>query len=181
MVRLQLVFNTTKRLYVLDRNGNNVKPFPLKFKDDITQPVSIFDYDKRKNYRLLIYSKGKSVMDVRQTREKLSQALRTRLLKILFLLSQNISELEERISSHLHMGNKMEILNRVGKTRINVKENISFSNNDIYLYNNRFTTSNTNGELIEINQSGKVNHKNLNANSEHKNCYNQSEHWVCAK
>ena len=39
---------------LLDRKGRNVGKFPLKFKDEITRPVSVFDYDKNKNYRLLI-------------------------------------------------------------------------------------------------------------------------------
>ena len=41
--RLQLVFSTTNRLHIIDRNGKNVGKFPLKFKDEITQPVSVFD------------------------------------------------------------------------------------------------------------------------------------------
>lgn len=164
--RLQLVFNTSKRLYVLDRNGNDVKPFPLKFNDAITQPVSVFDYDNRKNYRLMI-TQGKSVLMYDKNGK--------------IVTGFTFKEASNDISSqpkHFRIGrkdfiafthgNKIEILNRVGKTRVQVKENISFSNNDVYLYNNRFTTSSTNGELLEINQSGKVDHKNLNVNSEHK-------------
>jgi hypothetical protein len=52
--RLQLIFNTKNKIYVLDRNGNDVKPFPKTFKDPITQPLAVFDYDKNKNYRILI-------------------------------------------------------------------------------------------------------------------------------
>ena len=52
--RLQLVFNTKNKIYVLDRNGNNVKQFPKTFNDAITQPMAVFDYDNNKNYRLLI-------------------------------------------------------------------------------------------------------------------------------
>ena len=58
--RLQLVFSTQKRLYILDRNGKNVGEFPIKFSDDITQPVSVFDYDKKRNYRFFDYSKLKT-------------------------------------------------------------------------------------------------------------------------
>jgi len=54
--RLQLAFATPNRVYVLDRNGNNAAPFPLKFKDAITQPLSVFDYDNNKKYRLLVTS-----------------------------------------------------------------------------------------------------------------------------
>ena len=52
--RLQMVFSTTKKVYVLDRLGRNVEGFPLNFKDRITQAVAVFDYDKNKNYRLLL-------------------------------------------------------------------------------------------------------------------------------
>ena len=60
--RLQLVFSTQKRLYILDRNGKNVGEFPIKFSDDITQPVSVFDYDKKRNYRFLITQNSKLLM-----------------------------------------------------------------------------------------------------------------------
>ena len=68
--RLQLVFSTPNRVYIINRNGKNVDGFPLKFKDEITQPLAVFDYDKQRNYRFLITqnttllmcdSKGKSV------------------------------------------------------------------------------------------------------------------------
>ncbi len=164
--RLQLVFNTAKQLYVLDRNGNDVKPFPLTYNDDITQPVSVFDYDKRKNYRLMI-TQGKSVL-IYDKHGKTVTGFTYKNAK------DNISSQPRhfRIGRKDYIafthGNKMEILDRVGKTRVAVKEKLSFSDNDIYLYKNRFTTSSTNGELLEIDQAGNVNHKNLNANSEHK-------------
>ncbi|MGB5417511.1 MAG: ribonuclease HII, partial [Algibacter sp.] len=59
--RLQLAFATPKRVYVLDRNGKDVKPFALNFNDDITQPLAVFDYDNRKNYRFLV-TQGKNVL-----------------------------------------------------------------------------------------------------------------------
>ena len=68
--RLQLAFATPNTMYVVERNGENVDGFPLKTKDEITQPLAIFDYDKQRNYRFLITqnttlsmydSKGESV------------------------------------------------------------------------------------------------------------------------
>ena len=52
--KLQLAFVTKKSLYMLDRKGRDVGKFPLKFNDSITKPLSVFDYDNNKNYRLLI-------------------------------------------------------------------------------------------------------------------------------
>ncbi|MDT8347703.1 MAG: hypothetical protein RQ756_07860, partial [Flavobacteriaceae bacterium] len=51
--RIQALFNTANKLYILDKDGNEVAPFPMNFKDKLTQPVALFDYDKNKNYRLL--------------------------------------------------------------------------------------------------------------------------------
>ncbi|MEM5566025.1 ribonuclease HII [Psychroserpens sp. AS72] len=164
--RLQLVFNTSKRLYVLDRNGKNVNNFPLKFNDDITQAVSVFDYDNKKNYRLMI-TQGNSVLMYDKNGDivkgfKYKNAANT-------ITSQpkhfRIGRKDFIVFTH---GNKMEVLDRVGNPRFKIKEDIDFSKNDIYLHNNNFTISNSNGELIQVNSRGKVSHKNLNLNSNHK-------------
>ncbi|WP_448522173.1 hypothetical protein [Schleiferia thermophila] len=51
--RLQHVVVTSNSVYVIDRNGNDVKPWPKKFNKTITA-AALFDYDKNKNYRLII-------------------------------------------------------------------------------------------------------------------------------
>lgn len=51
--RKQLVFATSKSVYYLDRNGNDVNKYPLQIKGGITQPLSVFDYDSSRNYRFL--------------------------------------------------------------------------------------------------------------------------------
>lgn len=52
--KLQIVFNTRDSLYVLDRNGNDVSPFPIKLPAAATNGVSVMDYDKNREYRMLI-------------------------------------------------------------------------------------------------------------------------------
>jgi len=163
--RLQLVFATPHRVYVLDRNGRDVSPFPMKFNDEITQPLSLFDYDNNKNYRLLVtqgpellmYDRtGKSVSGFNYKKESgaiTSQPKHFRIgRKDYIVFSQ---------------GNKMKILDRTGKTRINVKDDIDFSKNGIYLYNDDFVTTNNKGILIEVDQNGRMKSANLNLNAEH--------------
>lgn len=164
--RLQLVFNTAKRLYVLDRNGKDVNAFPLKFNDDITQPVSVFDYDKKKNYRLMI-TQGKSVL-MYDKNGKIVSGFTYRSAKNRISTQPKHFRIGRKDYIVFAEGNRMEILDRVGKTRINISDNISFSNNEIFLYQNKFTTSSTNGELIQFNSRGDKSTKNLQANSDHK-------------
>ncbi len=163
--RLQLAFATPNRVYIIDRNGKNVTPFPLRFNDTITQPLSIFDYDNNKNYRfvvtqgnaLLIYDKkGKNVSGFRYNK-----------------MSGTITSQPKhfRINSKDYIvfaaGNTMAVLNRQGRSRINVKENISFSNNSIYKYKNKFTTTTLNGELVQVNSKGVVSKQTLSLTSNH--------------
>jgi len=52
--KLQLLFNTKSKLYVLDRNGNNVEQFPVKLPSNATNGVTPLDYENNRKYRLLI-------------------------------------------------------------------------------------------------------------------------------
>ena len=164
--RLQLAFATANHVHVLDRNGRDVAPFPLNFNDKITQPLSVFDYANKRNYRLLV-TQGKSLLMYDQLGKRVNG------FKYSSAENNIITQPKHfRIGSKDYIafgeGNHLEILDRVGKTRIKVKEDILFSGNEIYLYNNYFTTTNVNGELLEVDQNGKIKHSNLNLKDHHK-------------
>lgn len=152
--RLQLAFATPNRVYLIARNGKDVTGYPLKFNDEITQPLSVFDYDKKKNYRLfvtqnknvLLYdAKGKTVKGF-----KFSSAKQT-------INSQ---------PQHIRIGSKdyiiiktdkeLHILSRRGKTRVKPKTKLQYSNQAVFHYKNRFTTISKNGSLVEISTNGDV-------------------------
>lgn len=52
--KLQYLFNTEKKLYLLDRNGNHVARYPFTLPAKATNGVAVFDYDKNRNYRLFL-------------------------------------------------------------------------------------------------------------------------------
>ncbi|RNC87616.1 MAG: hypothetical protein ED556_00020 [Winogradskyella sp.] len=164
--RLQLAFATPNRVYVIDRNGKDVGPFPLKFNDAITQPLSVFDYDNRKNYRLLV-TQGRSLLmyDAKAKRVngfRYSNAQNT-------ISSQpkhfRIASKDYIVFSH---GEKLEILNRQGQERIKVQGDISFSNNSIFKYKNTFTTLNKNGALVQVDTRGRISNKNIGLEGDSK-------------
>ena len=164
--RLQLAFATSNRIYVLDRNGNDVSPFPLKFNDAITQPLSVFDYDKKKNYRLLA-TQGKNLLMYNAKGQAVNG----------FKYKNNNSNIISQ-PKHYRIGTKdyivfgagenLKILNRQGSARANAKDKIRFSDNEVYLYQNKFTTTNTLGELIQVDTRGKQTSENLNLTDKHK-------------
>ncbi|PNQ75418.1 ribonuclease HII [Hanstruepera neustonica] len=163
--RLQLTFATPNRVYVLDRNGKDVAPFPLKFNDKITQPLSVFDYDNNKKYRLLVTqdqdvlmldAKGKTVKGFTFSKaddDIIHQPQHIRIGRKDYLLFQTAT--------------KLYILDRTGKTRVTPKSNFNFSGEGVYLYNDNFATTTSSGELITIDQNGNTASQNLGLFEKH--------------
>ncbi len=60
--RLQYLFNTKEMLYLIDRNGNNVAHFPVKFSSPSTNGVAVFDYDNNRKYRYFVALKNGKVV-----------------------------------------------------------------------------------------------------------------------
>ncbi len=52
--KLQMAFVTENKLYIVDRNGNNLKGYPKTLSKKAIVGLSVFDYDKNKNYRFMI-------------------------------------------------------------------------------------------------------------------------------
>lgn len=48
----QILFSTSKSIYLIDRNGNRVGNFPIKFTSELTTPIQLLDYENNKNYRI---------------------------------------------------------------------------------------------------------------------------------
>lgn len=165
--RLQLIFNTKNKIYLLDRNGNNVKQFPKTFNDPITQPLAVFDYDNNKNYRLLV-TQGSELLMYDKNGKKVSGFKYKK-------SSNNITSKPKhfRILNKdfivFKIGNKMKILNRKGRERINVNDDINFSNQNVFEYNDKLISTTTDQKLVQIDVNGVIDLsslKNLSLNSE---------------
>jgi hypothetical protein len=59
--RLQMLFNTRDRIYLVDRNGNDVGRYPVRLPSPATNGISVFDYDNDGNYRIFIACEDRSV------------------------------------------------------------------------------------------------------------------------
>lgn len=161
--RYQLLFNTNNTLYLLDRNGKDVAPYPIKFENNITQPLALFDYDKNKRYRTLITlgneikmydAEAKVVTGFKfeGTETNLTQPpkhIRIGTKDYILLTEEN---------------GKLSILDRLGRTRIDIKDKVKFSKNEWYQYQDRFTSTTADGRLIQFDEKGGVSAQNLNLN-----------------
>ena len=52
--KLQMLCNTAGKVYLIDRLGRDVEGFPVNLKDSACAPLGVFDYENRKDYRVLV-------------------------------------------------------------------------------------------------------------------------------
>ena len=163
--RLQLAFATPKRVYVIDRNGKDVAPFPKKFSDNITQPLSVFDYDKKKNYRLLVTQNKKVFMY--NVSGKIVNGFTYKSANKTIITQPQHFRMSGKDYLTLKTEDKLYILDRTGKTRVKPKTSNIFSNESVYLYKNKFTTTTANGNLVSIDTRGNTAIQNLKLTNNH--------------
>ncbi|WP_372752536.1 DUF3352 domain-containing protein [Labilibaculum sp.] len=163
--KLQYLFATKNHLQLVDRNGNNVSNYPIRLKADAAHGVSVFDYDKNKNYRFFIPCRDKKVYAYSKDGKIIS--------------GWNPAEAENKITcevQHFRVNNKdyivyadqyrVYILNRRGEERVKLKDQFSKSEkNTFYLersigkQEDRLVTTDVNGSIYYIYFNGKVEQK----------------------
>ncbi|GAA4298993.1 hypothetical protein GCM10023163_20380 [Aestuariibaculum suncheonense] len=163
--RLQLAFATPNHVYVIDRNGKDVSPFPMKFNDKITQPLAVFDYDKNKNYRLLV-TQGKHVL-MYNDEAKVVKGFTFKAADNTIITTPKHFRIGSKDYIIIKTSDKLYILDRTGKTRVTPKTGYAYSNEPVFEYNNTFTTTGVNGHLISIDIKGNVASRNLNLSEKH--------------
>ena len=68
--KLQLLFNTENKLYIIDRLGRFVKDFPISLPVKATNPHALFDYNKNRDYRILIAGEDEIVYNLKKDGNK---------------------------------------------------------------------------------------------------------------
>ena len=162
--RLQLAFTTQNKLYVIDKNGNDVAPFPLDFKDFISEGLSIFDYDNNGKYRFVVVQYDKVLMFDKEGKQVKGFDF-TPQGSIKYPLKHIRIGTKDYILAEDNSG--LKILSRTGKERVKAKQNISASGNPWGMYNSNFTGTNLEGHLIEITENGTVQTTELGLSDNH--------------
>ncbi|WP_310991287.1 hypothetical protein [Aequorivita marina] len=162
--KAHIAFTTKDAVYILDRNGKPARSFPIKFKDEVTQPLSVFDYDGNQNYRFVVV----------QGQDVLMYDKRAKIVKGFGFTKAKSSIVQPPV--HIRMGNKdyiviaeksgkLNILSRVGKTRVPVSNNFNFSDIPITHEDNNFVVITKENTKEQISQSGQVSSIKLNVGS----------------
>ncbi len=164
--RLQLAFTTNNQFLILDRNGKEVNPFTKKFEGGNLNALAVFDYENKKDYRFVVTQRNKVFMYNNKGSIvggfKYTQAESPILKAPKHLAIAN----KDYLVFTLENGD-LKILNRIGNIRTRVNGKIDFSQNEVYLYKNKFVLTDKKGVLHQIATNGKSNTTNLRLNADH--------------
>ncbi len=159
--RIQLAFATQNRVYVLDKNGKDVAPFPIRSKDEITQELSVFDYDKNGTYRFVVVNNKRITMYDKQAK------------KVKGFKYKKAKTFIKYPVEHIRMGGKdyiivqddsghFEILNRRGKLRVKLDKNFEHNGSKWYIHKGKFVSLSAEGKLVFIDSKGGIDVKEKN-------------------
>ena len=173
--RLQILFRTSNRLYLIDRNGKEVSQLSFDIKDgEINHPISVFDYDKNRNYRILVTTDND--IQMYDNSGKIVNGFNPDNFKSEIINSPVHIRIDDKDYIVLQLKNgELKILNRRGKDRVVVDEKIQFSNNSVFSFLKLFTTTDDQGNLIQVDSDGKLTRDNRNLSKDNLiNIYNNN-------
>lgn len=165
--KLQYLFNTVSKIYIIDRNGNNVENFPITLRSPATNGIAVFDYDQNKNYRILhaaedrqIYAYNKEGQVVKGWSPDRTEQIITRPLHYVKLGDKDYIICTDNYSTY--------ILDRRGETRINVKTHFPVSQNNDFKFD--LNSAGTNPRIAITDTSGHIHFIYFDGSSEELTC-----------
>mgnify|MGYP006193993533 FL=1 len=131
--KLQLLFSTKSKIYLLDRNGKNVNKFPVELKAEATTPVSPLDYDNNRNYRILIGCSNNIVYNydsngdlVKGWEYDASKSSPSGIIKHFIIGNKDYIVIPTKNGS-------IKVVQRNGKDRLQLKSNLPTTANEVFL------------------------------------------------
>ncbi len=159
--KIQFLFNTAHHLFLIDRKGRYVKGYPIRLQPAATNGLSLFDYTKRKDYRILIAQADKQIYDYNIKGNQVRGWIKPRMQNIVV---QKVVRLLANNKDYIlitDITGKVKIVNRRGAQRIYLKGKVQKAKHSTYYVNrtNRkgiILTTNSKGKLAYISSRGGV-------------------------
>ncbi|MFD0798653.1 ribonuclease HII [Maribacter chungangensis] len=164
--KLQFAFTTNNKFLILDRNGKEVKPFSIAFPGGNLNPLAVFDYEGKKDYRFVVTQNQKVFMY--NNKGKIVSGFKfTSAPESIIEAPQHFKIDRKDYLVFKLANNTLKILNRVGKVRIKTNEKIPFSDNSINVYQNKISLTSNKGLLYQIDTKGKLSKTDLGLQVDH--------------
>ena len=153
--RLQLAYTTDTKFEVLDRNGNAVRPFSKALKNPL--PLAVFDYDKSRDYRLVLVAQKQ--LDLRnRSFKKVSGFNRTKVDPA--YPPQHFRIGARDYIAMVEKSGRLLLLDRRGNVRIKTPADLRVAS-DVHVHQNGFVGVDQKNRLFRIETSGKISYRTL--------------------
>ena len=160
--KLQYLFNTKSKLYLVDRNGNFVERYPITINNGASSGLAVFDYDKNRDYRILITDLNKNANLYNIEGNVLEGWEFAQSDNIVHITPQHF-RIDDKDYIVFSDSLKTYILDRRGNSRVNIKEYFVKSSNNNFvldsksdLHKDRLITTDNKGQLKFIYFDGEV-------------------------
>ena len=151
--RLQMLFNTTSDIYMVDRNGNDMKGFPIKLKSLATNAVLLTDYAKNRDYRIFVACENKTIICYNSNGEEVTGFNFDKTANKVNLALQYVSIDNKDVLCAIDEEGKVYLLNRQGAPYIKMKDKLAAGIRNFYIVSG--TTFNTSA-IIATDTSGNI-------------------------
>jgi hypothetical protein len=131
--KLQMVFNTRSFIYMFDRNGNDMKGFPIKLTSPATNAISVIDYENNRDYRIFIACGNRRILSFKATGEPVSGFGFDKTESPVYLPVQYFNAANKDHLCAVDIKGKIYILDRHGETRIRIKEQLAQGVRNFYI------------------------------------------------
>ena len=157
--RLQFVFITNEEFIVLDIKGNFVKKIKLE-KSNSNKFLSVFDYDKNRNYRFIIQN-GRSLKMLDRKFKIVKGFKKTKLKSEIFKKLKHIRIYNKDYLTIIDKSGSPLILDRRGNVRIKLPKKFNVEQNNFFVNSGNLITINTLNQLVNIQLDGTIIYKQL--------------------
>jgi len=160
--KLQYLFNTASKIHLIDRNGNYVERYPILLPYKATCGLGLFDYDKSRDYRILIADEDKNVK-LYNGEGNVLEGWEFEKTDTYVKTKPQHYRIDDKDYIIFADSLKTYILDRKGHTRVDVKTFFAKAKNSRFYMNlktethgNRLITTDINGQIIFIYFDGTV-------------------------
>lgn len=158
--KLQMVFNTRSFIYMFDRNGNDMKGFPIKLRSPATNAISVIDYESNRDYRIFIATENKRIVCYKSNAEQLTAFAFDKTADQVYLPLQYFNAANKDHLCAIDRKGKIYILDRHGEIRVKMKEQMAQGIRNFFVepgrdYSRSFIiASDTLGNIIKVSLTG---------------------------
>jgi len=152
--KLQLLFNTKSSMYLIDRKGRDVEKYPIALPSEATNGLSVFDYDKNKNYRILIACQDLQIYNYDKYGKKVEGWEFKTTSNLVYSPISHISISEKDYVIFVDSKGKIHTIDRRGNYRFTLNSHFPYLYNDRYIINKGNTLKKT--EIMSSDSSGTI-------------------------